>query len=301
MIVEKRRVTTIGTFDGIHRGHLVVLNQVLSIAQERNLEPAVFAFAEHPLEVIDSSRVPLKLMTFDEQCQRFKALGLNTFPIHFTRQLSEMSSADYMRLLHEHHNVDVLIIGYDNKFGHDRSSTFDDYRRYASEIGIEVIKAIEMPQISSTIIRRLIADGKIEEANEKLGYFYPMTGIVEHGKELGRTIGFPTANLHPDDSRKLIPQNGVYAAIATMPDGSRHGAMVNIGHRPTIRDGRTHQSIEANIFDFDDNLYNRTIKLEFVAFMRNELRLNSIEELRSLLIADKKQATHILSQKQYLL
>lgn len=289
------RVATIGTFDGVHKGHLIVLDQVLSIAHERALSPAVFAFAGHPLEIIDPARVPPKLMTFDEQCQKFKSLGIETFPIHFTPQLREISSADYMKFLHDDHNVEVLVIGYDNKFGHDRNSSFDDYRLQASKIGIEVIKADEMPMVSSTIIRRLISDGRIAEANEKLGYLYPLTGIVEHGKELGRTIGFPTANLHPTDHQKLIPQNGVYAAFAITPDGMRRKAMINIGHRPTIRDGRTHQSIEANIFDFDDNLYNQTITLEFVEFMRTEVRMNSIEELTQRLIDDRKRALQILS------
>lgn len=235
-------------------------------------------------------------MTFERQQATFKALGLEVFPIYFTAEMRRMTSSEYMRMLHADYDVDVLVIGFDNRFGSDRESTIDDYRKAAAEIGIEVIQAPQMPDISSTIIRNLISNGDIEQANHKLGYHYPLTGIVEHGKELGHTIGFPTANLRPDDDRKLVPANGVYAAIAILPDGSRHGAMVNIGHRPTIRDGRTYRSIEANIFDFDGNLYDRMITLEFVAFMRHEIRLNSIEELRQRLIDDRTQAVDILSR-----
>ena len=296
MTQRRRRITTIGSFDGIHCGHRLVVDMLLSTAQERGLTPSVFAFAQHPLEIIDPSRTPPKLMTFERQQATFKALGLEVFPIYFTAEMRRMTSSEYMRMLHADYDVDVLVIGFDNRFGSDRESTIDDYLKAAAEIGIEVIQAPQMPDISSTIIRNLISNGDIEQANHKLGYHYPLTGIVEHGKELGHTIGFPTANLRPDDDRKLVPANGVYAAIAILPDGSRHGAMVNIGHRPTIRDGRTYRSIEANIFDFDGNLYDRTITLEFVAFMRHEIRLNSIEELRQRLIDDHTQAVEILSR-----
>ena len=236
MTQRRRRITTIGSFDGIHCGHRLVVDMLLSTAQERGLTPSVFAFAQHPLEIIDPSRTPPKLMTFERQQATFKALGLEVFPIYFTAEMRRMTSSEYMRMLHADYDVDVLVIGFDNRFGSDRESTIDDYRKAAAEIGIEVIQAPQMPDISSTIIRNLISNGDIEQANHKLGYHYPLTGIVEHGKELGHTIGFPTANLRPDDDRKLVPANGVYAAIAILPDGSRHGAMVNIGHRPTIRD-----------------------------------------------------------------
>ena len=294
---ECHKVATIGTFDGVHCGHRIVLEQVLSIASSTGLAPFVYAFAEHPLEIIDPSRVPPKLMTFEAQCRKFEQLGLNIHPIRFNEELRNMTSSDYMQELHDRHLVDTLVIGYDNKFGHDRDSSFEDYQRFAGKIGLNLIKAEELPDVSSTIIRRLITEGKIEEANKKLGYLYPLHGIVKHGKELGQTIGFPTANLHPDDHKKLIPANGVYAAFAITPDGQRHGAMVNIGHRPTIRDGRTYRSIEANIFDFNDNLYGKSITLEFVCLMRQERPFKSIDELKTQLVADKENAIKILSNE----
>ena len=296
MTQRQRRITTIGSFDGIHCGHRLVIDMLLTTAGERGLSPSVFAFAQHPLEVIDPSRTPPKLMTFERQQATFKALGLEVFPIYFTPEMRRMTSSEYMRMLHADYDVDVLVIGFDNRFGSDRESTIDDYRKAAAEIGIEVLQAPRMPDVSSTIIRHLIQEGNIMQANQKLGYYYPLTGIVEHGKELGQTIGFPTANLRPNDDRKLVPANGVYAAIATLADGTRRGAMVNIGHRPTIRDGRTYRSIEANIFDFEGDLYDQTITLEFLAFMRHEQRLNSIEELRQRLVDDRNQAIEILSQ-----
>ena len=192
---------------------------------------------------------------------------------------------------------DVIPIGFDNRFGSDRESTIDDYRKAAAEIGIEVIQAPQMPDISSTIIRNLISNGDIEQANHKLGYHYPLTGIVEHGKELGHTIGFPTANLRPDDDRKLVPANGVYAAIAILPDGSRHGAMVNIGHRPTIRDGRTYRSIEANIFDFDGDLYGKHLTLSFHRFLRGETKFPSLEALKEEILKNAAETRKFFLKK----
>lgn len=290
-----RRVATIGSFDGVHTGHRVVLNRVLEIASERGLTPSVFAFAEHPLEVIDPSRTPPKLMTFDQQQVAFERLGLEVFPIRFNEDIRKMTSSEYMQMLHNQYNVDILVTGYDNRFGSDRQSCFEDYCRFASTIGIEVIQTPEIPDVSSTIIRKLIAEGNINEANHKLGYFYALTGIVEHGKELGKTIGFPTANLRPIDSKQLTPADGVYAAFAVTPDGTLHGAMVNIGHRPTIRDGRTYRSIEANIFDFDEDIYGCKITLKFVEFMRKEIKMSSIDELRFQLLADRGFAALILA------
>lgn len=297
MTQRPRRITTIGSFDGIHCGHRLVIDMLLTTAEERGLSPSVFAFAQHPLEVIDPSRTPPKLMTFERQQATFKALGLEVFPIYFTPEMRRMTSSEYMRMLHADYDVDVLVIGFDNRFGSDRESTIDDYRKAAAEIGIEVLQAPRMPDVSSTIIRHLIQEGNIMQANQKLGYYYPLTGIVEHGKELGQTIGFPTANLRPNDDRKLVPANGVYAAIATLADGTRRGAMVNIGHRPTIRDGRTYRSIEANIFDFNDNLYGKSITLEFVCLMRQERQFKSIDELKAQLAADKENAIRILSER----
>lgn len=293
-MTASRRVATIGTFDGVHLGHRMVLDMVLDIASQRNLKPAVFAFASHPLEVIAPDRVPEKLMDFSAQQKAFAEMKIETFPIHFNEQLRNMTAFDYMKLLRDKYDVQILVIGYDNRFGRDRESGFEDYKNFAGQLGIEVVQAPEMKEVSSSIIRKLLREGRVEEANEKLGYEYSISGIVEHGKELGATIGFPTANLSPDNLRRLVPGDGVYAAKVVLPDGEVCGAMVNIGHRPTICDGRTYRSIEANIFDFSGDIYGKMLTLQFVAFMRKERKMESLDALRDLLMSDRETARKIL-------
>lgn len=296
--MEKSRVATIGTFDGVHRGHLAVVGMLKDIAANRNLIPTVFAFAGHPLEVIAPERVPAKLMTFEAQKNMFANLGVEVIPIYFDESIRTLSARQYMEMIRDRYGVRVLVVGYDNRFGCNRSEGFCDYERYGKELQIEVLQAPEITGVSSTIIRRLIEAGNVAEANEKLGYTYSLEGKVEHGRHLGSTIGFPTANMAIADMRRLIPGDGVYAAEVLLADGKRRGAMVNIGHRPTIDDGRTHKSIEVNIFDFVGDIYGQEIKLMFVEFMRKEYRMNSLEELKNRLIQDRAEAQKILQKRK---
>lgn len=291
-----RRVATIGTFDGVHTGHRLVLDKVKVIASKRGMQPSVFAFTDHPLAVIDPARVPPKLMTFESQCEAFAHLGVEVFPIEFTPQMRAMSACEYMEILHGEYGVDILVMGYDNRFGHERSLSFDDYCQLGMKVGVEVVKAEALEGVSSTIIRQLLIAGNLDEANKKLGYPYTLSGKVEHGKELGRTIGFPTANLGISDCRLIVPVDGAYAAIAKLSDGSMHGAMVNIGHRPTICDGRTCRSIEANIFDYDADLYGQRLTLSFVSYMRSELRFDDIHQLREQLRIDREEAKRLIDR-----
>ncbi len=291
-----QRVATIGTFDGVHLGHLLVLDTVKKEALCRGMRPAVFAFASHPLEVIAPERVPEKLMDFSAQTEFFNRLEIESFPIHFDEKLRNMTAFDYMRFLRDEYSVAVLVVGYDNRFGKDRESDFDDYQCFARQLGMEVVRAKEMKEVSSSIIRRLLRDGQIVEANKKLGYRYSLTGIVVHGNHLGRTIGFPTINMQLIDSKRLVPANGVYAVEIELTDGTLFGGMLNIGHRPTICDDRICKSIEANIFNFDGDLYGQTITLHFVAFMRNEKKMSSIDALRCQLEDDRQFARQLLEK-----
>ena len=290
------RVATIGTFDGVHCGHRMVVDEVKRIAEERNLIPTVFAFANHPLEIVAPERVPAKLMNFETQLKFFKTLCVEVIPIFFNEELRKMSAREYMQFIRNEYDVEVLVVGYDNRFGCNRNEGFEQYAAYGKEIGIEVVEAQEMKDVSSTIIRKLLEQGEVETANEKLGYLYTLSGIVEHGKHLGSTIGFPTANLRSDEYRKLMPANGVYAAIVELSDGQRYGAMVNIGHCPTLEPNCSKRTIEVNIFDFSRDIYGERMNLSFVGFMRKERKMHSVEELRLQLIEDKEAAQKILKK-----
>ena len=288
------RVATIGTFDGVHCGHRVVVDEVKRIACERNLIPTVFAFANHPLEIVAPERVPAKLMSFEAQLRFFETLSVEVVPIYFNEELRRMQSREYMQFIRNEYDVEVLVVGYDNRFGCNRDEGFEQYASHGREIGMEVIEAPEMKGVSSTIIRKLLEEGEVAAANEKLGYFYTVSGIVEEGKQLGRTIGFPTANLCLDDCRKLVPANGVYVAKVELSDGRIYGAMVNIGHCPTVEPHCNKRTIEVNIFDFAEDIYGEKMNLSFVDFMRKERKMNSVEELRCQLIKDKEAAQKIL-------
>lgn len=288
------RIATIGTFDGLHIGHRSVIQTLIRIGREQSLQPVVFAFANHPLDIIAPQRRPGRLQDVSEQQRMLHLMGVEVQPIHFTPELMKTTSRQYMQMLHDKYDVRAMVIGYDNRFGHDREAGFDDYLRYGREIGIEVFKAPEMPGVSSSAIRKMLSTGDVGSAARALGYNYNIAGTVVHGKELGRTIGFPTANINPADPARLIPANGVYACTVKLHDNTMHGAMANIGHCPTVQQHPGKQSIEVNIFDFDGNLYGQTIELSFVARLRNEMQLPSVDALKQQLQRDKLQTELIL-------
>ncbi len=288
------RVATIGTFDGIHRGHCMVIDMVKHIANQQDMSPCVFVFANHPLEIIAPERVPAKLMSFDSQLEMFMQLGVEAVPIHFNEEMRKMSAFQYMEFIRNEYDVRMLVVGHDNRFGSNRNENIEQYKSYGQELGIDVIAAPALPNVSSTIIRNLISTGDIRHANDKLGYFYTIEGIVEHGKHLGTTIGFPTANLRLLDNLRLVPANGVYAAIVKMPDKKQYGAMVNIGHCPTVNSQCRSRTIEINIFNFSADIYGNKISLSFVDFMRKERKMNGIDDLRCQLSLDRENAKKIL-------
>ena len=192
-----------------------------------------------------------------------------------------------------------MVIGYDHRFGHNRSEGFEDYCRYGEELGMEIIHATGLIEdgvsISSSLIRGLLKKGEVEKANHYLGYNYYLDGTVVDGFKVGRKLGFPTANLKPSCSDKLIPSTGVYAVYVYV-EGERHVGMLNIGHRPTLSNG-TEISIEVNIFDFSDNLYQHSMRIEFVRFIRAEQKFDSLELLVEQLKRDKLSVLSLLGDK----
>ncbi|MBQ7041647.1 MAG: riboflavin biosynthesis protein RibF [Muribaculaceae bacterium] len=282
-----RKIATVGMFDGVHSGHRFLIDQLKQEGINRNLGTLVISFNQHPLALIAPKCAPPMLTTASEKEQKILATGVSECAIiNFDQTLQRMTAREFMMMVHECYDVDVLILGFNNRFGSDRLSDIIDYQKEGEKIGITILQAQELPDTSSSIIRNLISNKEIKKATEKLGYFYSIEGIVVTGKQIGRTIGFPTANLQPN-SDKLIPPMGVYATQVTLPDGEQRPAMLNIGCRPTVDKNNAPISIEANIFDFSGDLYDKTIKIHFLDFIREEQKFNSLEELRNQIAIDK--------------
>ena len=285
-------IATIGFFDGVHLGHCHLINMLKKVARERSVQSCVITFDRHPRQVVQPEWCPDMLTTLDEKTQLLKATGIDRCEVlHFDREMASQSARDFMlHTLKELLGVSILVTGYDNRFGHNRSEGFEDYVRYGKEIGIEVIKGEELTvgstNVSSSSIRRMLKEGNIEDATRCLGYEYQLTGTVVAGEHIGRTIGFPTANIRPNDSSKLIPANGVYAVDVWSESEedyskseviTRRRAMLNIGTRPTF-DGKA-TTIEVHIPDFKGNLYGKTLTISFISKIREERRFDSPEAL----------------------
>lgn len=292
-------VATIGFFDGVHRGHRYLIRQVKEIARERGLESAVITFDRHPRQVLNSTFQPRMLSTFAEKAALLAATGVdNCIVLPFDRQMAAMRARDFMQdVLLRRLNVRVLVAGYDNRFGHDRAEDFDDYVRYGREIGIDVYRGepfvLNGVSVSSSVIRSFLSEGEVEMASLCLGYPYMLSGTVVSGEQVGRHIGFPTANLRPDDPGKLVPSPGVYAVRVTLPDSDiQRPAMMNIGTRPTFDGHET--TLETHIFHFRGDIYGETMGVSFVSRLRTERKFRSAAELAAQLRRDAAQAEEIL-------
>ena len=278
-------IATIGFFDGVHLGHCHLINMLKKVARERSMQSCVITFDRHPRQVVQPEWCPDMLTTLDEKTQLLKATGIGRCEVlHFDREMASQSARDFMlHTLKERLGVSILVTGYDNRFGHNRSEGFEDYVRYGKEIGIEVIRGEELTvgshNVSSSSIRRFLKEGNIEDATRCLGHEYQLTGTVVAGEHIGRTIGFPTANIRPNDSSKLIPANGVYAVdVWSESEGiTRRRAMLNIGTRPTF-DGKA-TTIEVHIPGFEGNLYGKTLTIAFISKIREEICFDSPEAL----------------------
>ena len=278
-------IATIGFFDGVHIGHCHLINMLKKVARERGVESCVITFDRHPRQVVQPEWCPEMLTTLEEKTQLLKATGIDRCEVlHFDREMANQSAHDFMQhTLKEKMGVSILVTGYDNRFGHNRSEGFEDYVRYGKEIGIEVIKGEELTDgsnnVSSSSIRRMLKEGRIEDATRCLGREYQLTGTVVGGEHIGRTIGFPTANIRPNDSNKLIPANGVYAVDVWSQAGdiNRERAMLNIGTRPTFNGTAT--TIEVHIPHFAGNLYGSTLSIAFLRKIREERKFDSPEAL----------------------
>jgi riboflavin kinase/FMN adenylyltransferase len=289
----KPLVATIGFFDGVHRGHQFLIKQVCDEAKASGMESAVITFDEHPRKVLHQDYQPRLLSTLEEKLILLSRTGIdNAVVLHFDREMAGLSAHDFMeKVLHDRLNVKKLIIGYDNRFGHNRAEGFDDYVRMGHEMGIEVIQSqafsLDGVNVSSSYIRKLIEKGELELANKCLGYPYAIYGKVVSGYQEGRKLGFPTANLDLSGSGQLVPANGVYGVKVRLQDSMQYRrGMMNIGTRPTFNGKNL--SIEAYIFDFSGDIYGQTLVAAFIHRIRDEHKFDSAEELAEQMRNDAK-------------
>lgn len=291
------RLAAIGMFDGVHSGHRHLLDIVRREAAKRGLQPAAVTFSCHPSALLRPDNQEKLLSGVEDKAELLRHEGMEVIMLDFTPELRAMTSRQFIEMLRTRYGVEALVVGFNNRFGSDRNHRFEDYRRFGNEIGVEVIRATEFPgnKVSSSIIRSMIAEGDVEAASKGLGRDYALTGTVVAGRQLGRQLGFPTANIAPVNALSILPASGVYAAYVT--DGERpalrHKAMVNIGRRPTVNSG-TDMTIEVHILDFKGNLYGHTLSIEFHSRIRPERHFPSLEALTSAIATDAAVTRRIL-------
>lgn len=275
----------IGTFDGLHLGHRMVMETLLAEAKARHLRPLVFSFSCHPLAVVDPSRAPAMLMTPTQRSAQLLELGVQPVCVDFTTRVMRLTARQWLEILHRDFGVSLLILGYDNTFGSDgHTLSHSQIAEIAARLGIDTVVAPCVDGASSSKARKALAEGKPGEAARILGHHYTLWGTVAEGNRIGRTIGFPTANLEPDKDL-VIPAHGVYAALALLPDGRQLPAMVNIGNRPTLGPGLK-PTIEAHILDFNGNLYHKPLGIKFLSKLRDERKFSDLNHLTQQLKKD---------------
>lgn len=295
-----RGVITIGTFDGVHLGHRQILTQLKSEAERIQGETVIITFHPHPRKIIDLSKPPIRLInTIEEKIELLEELGIDHLVVvPFDERFSQLSAGDYIeQFLVDKFHPHSIIIGYDHHFGKGRTGNYLLMKEYSLKAGFQLIEIsphiIAENAVSSTRIRQSLAEGNITVAKSLLGYNYFFEGKVIDGNKLGRTLGYPTANIEIADKEKLIPANGVYVVEAdlkyevrnTRYEIRRLKGMMNIGIRPTLSDGKF--MIEVNIFDFNEDIYGKTLRVYIKKYLRPELKLNGLEALKGQLEKDK--------------
>ncbi len=290
---------TIGTFDGVHIGHRQILLRLINNAKQENLNAVLLTFFPHPRMVLQKEPNIKLLNTLEEKIEILKSLGLDYTIVHpFTKEFSRLSAIEFVRdILVNQLKTRKIVIGYDHRFGRNRNANINDLITFGNTLDFEVeeISAQEVNEVSvsSTKIRIALENADIETANSYLGYAYMLTGVVKKGKGIGKQLTFPTANLHIMESYKLIPKNGVYVVQSNI-DGNVYYGMMNIGFNPTVKGKK--KSIEVHFFDFDQDLYERTIKVELLHHIRDEHKFDSVEALKEQLSRDKQTSLALITK-----
>ena len=291
-------IVTTGTFDGLHIGHRKIIHRIKELAQEKDGEHVVLTFFPHPRMVLHPDDHDLKLLnTLDEKVNLFQDAGIDHLIIHpFTKDFSRTTSTEFVRdILVDKLKVNTLVIGYDHHFGRNREGSMENLQELRSlyNFQLEEIPAqdIDDIKISSTKIRNALENGEVDVANQYLGYDYFITGTVVEGEKIGTQIGFPTANIFIEEKYKLIPSHGVYAVRVQLGEREFSG-MLNIGNRPTVNGKKP--SIEVHIFDFDEEIYESPIRVSLIKRIREEVKFESLEDLKKQLFLDRNKALNIL-------
>jgi riboflavin kinase/FMN adenylyltransferase len=293
-------VVTTGTFDGVHLGHQTIIARLKELSLKFDGQSVVITYHPHPRMVLQPNNTELEFLnTLPEKIARLEQLGVDyLLIIPFDSTFASLTSEDFIRkILVDIVHTRKLVIGYDHHFGKNREGSFDHLVEYGPKYGFDVeeipAQDIDQVAVSSTKIREALKKGDIQTANRFLGYPYPFSGKVIKGRQLGRKIEFPTANLEIVPNRKLIPANGVYA-VNVIVDNAIFNGMMNIGFRPTVTEEKV-RTIEVHLFEFDNDLYDKEIKVRMITRIRDEVRFNGIDELRERLKIDKLEAIKNLS------
>lgn len=298
IIKEKKLVATIGFFDGVHLGHRFLIGELKQLADERNLPSAVITFPEHPRAVLHADYQPKLLNSFEEKLKHLASTGVDyCIVLDFTIGLSRLTAQEFITtVLADQLQVSTLLIGYDHRFGHDRTDGFDQYVTYGAACGMDVVKASPYDEgqtaVSSSEIRKLLSLCQVEEAAHLLTYPYQIQGSIVSGYKIGRKLGFPTANIQIDEPFKIIPGIGVYAVWVYLKN-KRYKGMLYIGDRPTLNNG-SNITLEVNILDFSEDIYNSEITVSFIHFVRGDIKFDSLEELKIQLANDRDTVDHLL-------
>lgn len=298
---DPNSVLTVGTFDGVHAGHRVLMQKVLDKAKEREARSVIVTFDPHPREIINPGDQGIKLLTtLQERCEILEDLGIDMMVvIPFDRDFSLMSSEEFVEdIIYKKIGVSEFVIGYDHHFGRNREGTIETIERLGKELGFDayVVSKQEVGDrtVSSTAIRRALSEeGNVQLAAELLKRYYMLNGTVIHGDKRGKKIGYPTANIKPEHPRKIIPRSGVYT-VKVRVDDKWYGGMMNIGIRPTFENGE--QTLEVNIFDFDEEIYGKTVQVRFIKRIRNEKKFDGIDELVAQLDRDREESLRVLNK-----
>lgn len=293
-------VVTIGIFDGVHRGHVEILRRIRKLAARYKGESVVITLWPHPRFVLQPENTELRLLTsLEEKIKLIEEHGIHKLLILEFDQ--ELANIPYDRFVKEYLVEQIaakhVVVGFNHHFGKDRKGTFENLQKIAREFDFQAERLgpviFDDIRISSSGIRNMIEEGRIQSASKALGYPYFIRGEVVKGNQLGRTIGFPTANIKPDESRKLLPRNGVYA-VKVMLDNRKLTGMLNVGIRPTVESSRTDRTIEVHLFDFHEDIYGKQVTLYFYDWLRNEIKFNSLQELKEQLEIDRAEVKKLL-------